>query len=413
MSSGWERIEPRLVATADLLTRIDELDGLHHYLQHFDLDHDSPYVEVDGERYLMMSSYSYLGLNKDERIVTAAQEAAERYGTGAHGVRLLAGSLPIHDELESEMAELAGKPEAIVFSSGYVTNVGTIEALCGPDDLVLVDKVDHASIIDGCRLSGATMVRFRHNDPGHLARRLADADAEAASRSGAGGRGVRLVVVDSVYSMDGDIAPLPALREVCDEHGALLMVDEAHALGNIGRTGRGIEEHFGHTAAADITVGTLSKAIPSVGGFAAGPELLIQHLRYNARPFVFSAALPAPQAAAALAAVRILRAEPERVAHTQRLATRLRTSLTEAGFDTGHSESAVIPVIVGSSERAYALASACRREGVIGIPVATPAVPNGHARLRIAVTAVHSEADVDVAAKSLVAAGRACGILPA
>lgn len=411
MASGWERIEPRLAATADLLTRIDELDGLHHYLQHFDLDHDSPYVEVDGERYLMMSSYSYLGLNKDERIVAAAQEAAERYGTGAHGVRLLAGSLPIHDELEREVAELVGKPEAIVFSSGYVTNVGTIEALCGPDDLVLVDKVDHASIIDGCRLSGAAMVRFRHNDPGHLARRLADAGT--GSRSDADGRGVRLVVVDSVYSMDGDIAPLPALREVCDEHGALLMVDEAHALGNIGRTGRGIEEHFGHTAAADITVGTLSKAIPSVGGYAAGPELLIQHLRYNARPFVFSAALPAPQAAAALAAVRILRAEPERVAHTQRLAARLRTSLTEAGFDTGHSESAVIPVIVGSSERAYALASACRREGVIGIPVATPAVPNGHARLRIAVTAVHSEADVDVAAKSLAAAGRACGILPA
>jgi 8-amino-7-oxononanoate synthase len=287
-----------------------------------------------------------------------------------------------------------------------MTNVGTIEALCGPGDLVLVDKVDHASIVDGCRLSGATMVRFRHNDPAHLARRLADADA------GAGGSGVRLVVVDSVYSMDGDIAPLPALREVCDEHGALLMVDEAHALGNIGRTGRGIEEHFDHTVAADITVGTLSKAIPSVGGYVAGPEPLIQHLRYNARPFVFSAALPAPQAAAALAALRILRAEPERVAHTQRLATRLRTTLAGAGFDTGHSESAVIPLIVGPSERAYALASACRREGVIGIPVATPAVPNGHARLRIAVTAVHSEADVDVAAKAFTAAARACGILP-
>jgi 8-amino-7-oxononanoate synthase len=403
MSSGWARIEPRLTATADLLAKIDGLDGLHHYLQHLNLDRDSPCVDVDGERYLMMSSYSYLGLNKDERIVAAAKEAAEVYGTGAHGVRLLAGSLPIHDELEAEMARLAGKPEAIVFSSGYVTNVGTIEALCGPDDLVLVDKVDHASIIDGCRLSGATMVRFRHNDPAHLARRLADAEA--------GGSGVRLVVVDSVYSMDGDIAPLPALREVCDEHGALLMVDEAHALGNIGRAGRGIEEHFEHTAAADITVGTLSKAIPSVGGYAAGPELLIQHLRYNARPFVFSAALPGPQAAAALAAVRILIAEPERVAHTQRLAARLRTALTEAGLDTGHSESAVVPLIVGPSERAYALASACRREGIIAIPVATPAVPNGHARLRLAVTAVHSEADIDLAATSLVAAARACGVL--
>lgn len=401
MTSGWQRIEPRLTATSELLARIDGQDGLHHYLQHFNLDHDSPYVEVDGERYLMMSSYSYLGLNKDERILAATREAAETYGTGAHGVRLLAGSLPIHDELESEMAQLAGKPEAIVFSSGYVTNVGTIEALCGPDDLVLVDKIDHASIIDGCRLSGATMVRFRHNDPKHLARRLADAE----------GSGVRLVVVDSVYSMDGDIAPLPALREVCDEHGALLMVDEAHALGNIGPTGRGIEEHFGHTVEADIKVGTLSKAIPSVGGYVAGPELVIQHLRYNSRPFVFSAALPPPQAAAALAAVRILVAEPERVAHTQRLAARLRAALTEAGLDTGNSESAVIPLIVGSNQRAYALASACRREGIIGIPVATPAVPNGQARLRIAVTAVHSEADIDVAAKSFIAAARACGIL--
>ncbi|WP_307847808.1 aminotransferase class I/II-fold pyridoxal phosphate-dependent enzyme, partial [Streptomyces durocortorensis] len=218
----------------------------------------------------------------------AAQAAAARYGTGNHGVRALAGSIPLHEELEAEVATVAEREAAIVFGSGYAANVGTIGALVGPGDTVFVDKYAHASIVDGCRLSGATVVRFRHNDTEHLARRM-----EAAAPGG-----VRLAIVDSVYSMDGDIAPLPRLREVCDAHEALLMTDEAHALGVIGRTGLGVEEHFDRQVRVDVKLGTLSKAIPSMGGWVAGSAELIGHLRYAARPFLFSAAL-APAAGGA------------------------------------------------------------------------------------------------------------------
>jgi glycine C-acetyltransferase len=289
----------------------------------------------------------------------------------------------------------------MVFGSGYAANAGTISAILGPRDTVFVDKADHASILDGCRISRATTVRFRHNDADDLDRRLRN---EA-------GDGVRLVVVDSVYSMDGDVAPLPALREVCDRHGALLMVDEAHAFGVIGRTGKGIEDHFDHTAFVDIKMGTLSKAIPSVGGWVAASEELIQHLRYHARPFLFSAALPPAQIGAAIAALQILEAEPERVTHIQAQAVRLRAALNDAGVSTGQSETAVVPLIAGADDRACELASACRREGVIALPVLPPAVARGTARLRLAITARHSEEDIDSAIRSFLAAGRTCGLV--
>ena len=226
------------------------------------------------------------------------------------------------------------------------------------------------------------------------------------------GDGVRLVVVDSVYSMDGDIAPLPELREVCDAHGALLMVDEAHALGVIGPEGRGIEDHFGWSALVDIKLGTLSKAIPSTGGWVAGPSLLVQHLQYVARPFVFSAALPPAQAGAALEALRIMQAEPERVDHTQRQSARLRAALQAAGLSTGRSQTAVIPLIAGSAEQTIELATACRRQGVMALPVLPPAVPNGSGRLRLAITARHTEADIDFAAQAFAAAARTTGLIP-
>jgi len=366
-------------------------------------ERDSAYVDLDGQRLLMMSGYSYLGLSGDERVVAAAKAAMDVYGTGAHGVRALAGSLPLHEELEAEVARVAEREAALVFSSGYAANVGTVGALCGPGDTVFIDKYDHASIVDGCQLSGATVTRFRHNDPDHLDRRLRASDPS----------GVRLVIVDSVYSMDGDIAPLPELREVCDAHDALLMVDEAHALGVIGATGKGIEEHFGGSVRVDVKLGTLSKAIPATGGWVAGSAELIEHLRYQARPFLFSAALAPAQAGAALEALRILQREPERVAHVQRESARLRTILTEAGMRTGQSETAVIPLIAGSDERAYDYATACRKAGVIGLPVVSPAVPNTLARLRIAVTARHSTADIDVAAEAFLTAARQCRLIEA
>nr|WP_202532525.1 8-amino-7-oxononanoate synthase [Streptomyces sp. SID3212] len=369
----------------------------------YTVERDSAYADLDGRRLLMMSGYSYLGLAGDERVVRAAQAAVELYGTGNHGVRALAGSIPLHEELEAEVAQFAGRDRALVFGSGYAANVGTVGALVGAGDTVLIDKYDHASIVDGCRLSGATVTRFRHNDVDHLDRRLAAASPD----------GIRLVIVDSVYSMDGDIAPLPELRRVCDAHDALLMVDEAHALGVIGATGKGIEEHFGYTAKVDVKLGTLSKAIPSMGGWVAGPEELIGHLKYAARPFLFSAALGPAQTGAALESLRILQQEPERVTHIQEESARFRRTLNDGGMRTGDSETAVVPVIAGSDEAAYDYATACRAAGVIGLPVVTPAVPNDLARLRIAITARHTKADLDFAAEAFLKAAAECGLIPA
>ncbi|MEO3870710.1 aminotransferase class I/II-fold pyridoxal phosphate-dependent enzyme [Nonomuraea sp. B12E4] len=400
-SGGWHRLEPKLAATRRRVRSLESEPDRRNSFMPYRPEQSSPYVTLDGERLLMMSGYSYLGLNGDERVAGAARAAVDTYGTGAHGVRALAGSLPLHEELEAEVAAFAGRESAMVFGSGYAANVGTIGGLVGPGDTVFIDKYDHASIVDGCQLSGATVTRFRHNDPGHLDRRLQAADPS----------GVRLVVVDSVYSMDGDIAPLPELREVCDRHEALLMVDEAHALGVVGATGRGVEEHFGGQVKVDVKLGTLSKAIPSMGGWVAGPAELIAHLRYAARPFLFSAALAPAQAGAALEALRILAREPERVAHIQRESARLRETLTAAGMNTGDSQTAIVPLIAGSDERAYDYATACRKAGVVGLPVVSPAVPNTLARLRIAITARHSGADLDVAVEAFLLAARQCRLI--
>ncbi|UZI27612.1 aminotransferase class I/II-fold pyridoxal phosphate-dependent enzyme [Streptomyces sp. VB1] len=400
-SAAWGRIAHKLEATQRRVSSLEWESERRNSFVPYTAERDTAYVDLDGRRLLMMSGYSYLGLSGDERVVAAARAAADRYGTGNHGVRALAGSIPLHEELEAEVAVVAERERAIVFGSGYAANVGTIGALVGPGDTVFVDKYAHASIVDGCRLSGATVVRFRHNDTDHLARRM-----EAAAPGG-----VRLVIVDSVYSMDGDIAPLPRLREVCDAHEALLMTDEAHALGVIGRTGLGVEEHFGRQARVDVKLGTLSKAIPSMGGWVAGSAELIGHLRYAARPFLFSAALAPASAGAALEALRVLRAEPERVARVQRYGARFRELVTAGGMRTGDSETAVVPLIAGSDESAYDLATTARRLGVIGLPVVTPAVPRDLARLRIAVTARHTDTDVELAAEAFLKAAGECGLL--
>ncbi|HVK25575.1 MAG TPA: 8-amino-7-oxononanoate synthase [Actinokineospora sp.] len=402
-SAAWERLEPKLSAIRQRLGQLESEPDRRNSFMPYTPERNSPYVDLFGERLLQMSGYSYLGLGGDERVVAAAKAAMDTYGTGAHGVRALAGSTPLHEELEAEVARFLGRETALVFGSGYAANVGSVAALVGPGDTVFIDKYVHASLVDGCQLSGATVTRFRHNDADHLNRRLAESHRD----------GVKLVIVDSVYSMDGDIAPLPELREVCDRHEALLMVDEAHALGVIGKTGRGIEEHFDFKVKADIKVGTLSKGIPSTGGWIVGSPELALFLKYNARPFLFSAALPPAQAGAALESLRILEQEPWRVTHIQDESARLRKIVTEAGMRTLSSETAVIPLIAGSDEAAYDYATACRKAGVVGLPVVSPAVPNTLARLRIAVTARHSSADIDVAADAFLTAARQCGLIEA
>ncbi|MBI4771383.1 MAG: aminotransferase class I/II-fold pyridoxal phosphate-dependent enzyme [Chloroflexi bacterium] len=358
-------------------------------------------VLVRGREMGMYASYGYLGLLGHPRIGEAAIRAVEKYGTGTHGVRMLAGTLDLHCELEATIAAFKGAEDAVTYSSGYVTNLTTVSALVGRHDYVFSDKLNHASIVDGCLLSGARFVRFRHNEIGHLEELLQKADPDAA----------RLVVVDAVFSMDGDIVDLPALARVCRAHNAWLMVDEAHSIGVLGATGRGIEEHFGLHDAVDIKMGTLSKTIPSVGGYVAGRKDLIKFMRNAARGFIFSAALPPAQAAAAREAFNVILDEPWRVEKLRRNARQFIDGLKARGFDTMNTETAIVPVLCGADDTAFAMVRRAQGEDIFVLPVVSPAVPEDTARLRATVTAAHNPEHIEHAMDVLERAGRAVGVI--
>jgi 8-amino-7-oxononanoate synthase len=376
--------------------------GLYFYLEPVkELRDGRVVVEGRGEM-IMLSSYSYLGLLGHPQIEAAAKEAIDRFSTGTHGVRLLAGTLTLHNELEQRIARFKGAEAAIVFSSGYVTNLSTISTLVRRGDLVICDKLNHASIVDGCLLSGATFLRFRHNDMEHLEQRLAQADPGAN----------KLVAVDAVFSMDGDIINLPEVSRLCRQYGALLMVDEAHSLGVLGQAGHGIEEHFGlPPEAVDVKMGTLSKTIPSVGGYIAGSAKLIELLKHQARGFIFSAALPPAQVGAALAAFDVIEKEPERVASLQHHMAYFRDRLQALGFDTLNTESAIVPVICREDEKAWTMAKLCQDEGLFVQGIPWPVVPKGMARLRCIVTAAHTREDIERCLEVIERAGRSTGVI--
>jgi glycine C-acetyltransferase len=358
-------------------------------------------VVVNGREMKMFASYSYLGLIGHPRIGQAAREAVDRFGTGTHGVRSLAGSLTLHCELEEKIAHFKGTDDAITFSSGYATNLTTVSALVGRHDTVFCDKLNHASIVDGCLLSGARFVRFRHNDMQDLDERLQETPPG----------GTRLVVADAVFSMDGDVIDLPELVEICRRHHAWLMIDEAHSLGVLGETGRGIEEHFRLPGVIDIKMGTLSKTIPSVGGYIAGPKDLVTYLRHQSRAYIFSAALPPAQAAAALEAFRVIEDEPWRVQAVQRNAARFIQSVRGHGLDTLHTETAIVPVLCGTDDLAFRMTSEAHKHDIFVLPVVSPAVPEGLARLRATVTAAHEIEEIEAASTAFAEAGRKVGIL--
>jgi 8-amino-7-oxononanoate synthase len=374
--------------------------GLYFYLQPLE-GLDGAWVTVNGRRMLNFASYSYLDLLGHPKVEVAAQEALARYGTGTHGVRMLAGSLPLHGELERTIARFKKTEAAIVFSSGYVTNLATVSTLVGRNDIVICDKYNHASIVDGCLLSHARFVRFRHNDMADLERRLQQADRDVG----------KLVVVDAVFSMDGDIINLPEVSGLCREYGVLLMVDEAHSLGVLGEAGQGIEEHFGLHNVVDVKMGTLSKTIPSVGGYVAGSQELITYLKHVARAFVFSAALPPAQTAAAQASLEVMEEEPERVGKLRRNVEMFLGGLRARGFDTLNSETPIVPIICGEDERAFQMTKLCQEEGIFVLPVVSPAVPAGLARLRANVTAAHSEEDIAHALDVFERAGKRQGLV--
>jgi len=359
-----------------------------------------PRAVVDGRDCLMMASNGYLGLAAHPEVLAGARAAVERWGAGTGGSRLTTGNFGLHRELEEELAAFKGEEDALLFGTGYMANLGVLSALAGPEDLVVSDSLNHASIVDGCRLSRARTAVYRHNDTAHLAEILA---GERAGRV--------FVVSDGVFSMDGDTAPLPEIVALTDRYGAGTIVDDAHATGVIGPGGAGTAARFGLTGRIDVQVGTLSKALGSQGAFVAGSRTLIDYLRNRARSFVFSTA-PAPAVVgAALAALRLLREHPRWVAELAEKASYLRRGLLNLGFNVPAGETPIIPVLVGDAGQAVRLARALWDRGVFAPAIRPPSVPPGESRLRVTLMLTHSQADLDLALEAFARAGRAVGVV--
>jgi glycine C-acetyltransferase len=340
-----------------------------------------PCVIADGHEMLMMSSYDYLGLIGDHRIDQAATDAIHRYGTSTSGARLLTGTLDIHRTMEADLAAFKGTEDALTFSSGYMANLGVIYGLFGPSDRILIDELCHRSLLDACRMAGVQVQRFRHNDPQSVRDELQKPNT--ANRT--------LILSDGVFSMDGDICCLPDLIALKKEFGCFLMIDEAHASGVLGAAGRGTDEHFGiPTDDIDIWTGSLAKSIPSSGGFAAVSQEVAIFLQHASSPYIFSAAMAAASVAAIITGLAILKEEPQRVARLKANGDFLRRGLKDLGYDTGLSETAIIPVILKDEATTALFARKLRNFGIIAAPVMFPAVAQGVARLRLCVTAAHT-----------------------
>ncbi|HLG01816.1 MAG TPA: 8-amino-7-oxononanoate synthase [Acidimicrobiia bacterium] len=343
-----------------------------------------PEVTLDGRRVILLASNNYLGLANHPRVVAAAKQAADEWGVGAGSARLITGSVELHDELERRLAGLKGTADAVLFSSGYLANLGTVSALVGPGDAVFSDELNHASIIDGCRLSRADIHVYPHCDADQLEKLIADWRRDhGAARV--------LVATDSVFSMDGDLAPLPDLADVCETYGAMLMVDEAHATGVIGPEGRGAVAHFRMEERVPIIMGTLSKSLGASGGFIAGSKALCDFLRNRARAFIFDTALPPPVVGAALAALDILTLEPGRPERVRERARRFHDELRLLGFDALRPDAAVVPVMVGDARAALDLAARLLELGVLAPAIRPPTVPEGTSRLRCTLMASHTD----------------------
>jgi 8-amino-7-oxononanoate synthase len=377
-----------------------ELEDLRqHHLARTLTDFESapePEVMLQGRKFLLLASNNYLGLASDPRVLNAATDAVRRFGASTTASRLVSGSTVLHRELEGELAALKGAEAAILFSSGYMANLGTIAALVGPGDVIFCDRLNHASIVDAAFLARARLVVYQHADPDHLAGLL---ERHTGRR--------RLIVTDSVFSMDGDLAPLPELHELAERWGCILMVDEAHATGVLGARGGGAVELFRLRGQVPVVMGTLSKALGSMGGFVAGSRRLIDYLRHRARTFMFDTALAPSAVGAALAALRVSRVETERREWLRRLVDALSKELAGLGYDVMPPDAAIIPIIVGDSERAVRLATALRERGVWAPAIRPPAVPRGTARVRVSLMATHTEDHLDRALGAFSSARRA------
>ena len=382
-------------------TTVKEVMATGYYPYFIALDgHEGTEVVYHGRRLLMFGSNNYLGLTTHPKVREAAIEAIKVYGTSCTGSRFLNGTLTMHEQLEAELADWVGKPASLVFSTGYQTNLGTITALVGRGDYTILDKDDHASIVDGAQMAYGDMKRYRHNDLGDLERVLKLLPENAG----------KLVVVDGLFSMEGDIAPLPEILPVVKKYGARLMVDDAHAIGVLGG-GRGTSAHFGVTDEVDLIMSTFSKSFASLGGFIAGDHDVIAYIKHHGRSMIFSASIPPSNAAAALAALEIMRDQPELVQRVNDNAAYMRRELNLLGYNTGQSCTPVVPIIIGEDQVCFFVWKTLFDAGVFVNPVISPAVPRGRALLRTSYMATHTVDQMNQALEVYAAVGKEVGII--
>jgi glycine C-acetyltransferase len=361
-----------------------------------------PISRVDGREVINLASNNYLGLANHPKLKEAAIEAVRKYGAGTGAVRTISGTMDMHMELERRIAAFKQVEACVVFQSGFTANAGTVSAVLGKEDHIISDELNHASIIDGCRLSRAKIHVFAHAN-------AASAEEKLAALDGVPGR--KLLITDGVFSMDGDIGPLPALAGVAEKYGAIMMVDDAHSSGVLGRNGRGTVDHFGLHGRVDIQVGTLSKAIGVLGGYVCGTRDLIDYLCHRARPFLFSTSHPPAVTAACLAAFDLLESEPERIAMLWTNTHYFKEQLTALGFQTGASETPITPIMVGEAAAAHAFSKALFEEGLFATGIGFPTVPQGKARIRTIVTATHTREQLDRAVEILAGVARRMNLL--
>jgi glycine C-acetyltransferase len=396
---------PQLGYLTDVLNEL-KAKGTHFRLRVLD-DQQAPVCHYDGKEVINLASNNYLGLANHPKLVEASLKATRELGVGSGAVRTIAGTMRIHMELEQKIARFKNVEACVVFQSGFAANAGTVSAILGKDDFILSDELNHASIIDGARLSRAKIKVFRHKDAAHCEELLREIENEP---------GHKVVITDGVFSMDGDIGPVDKLAALAEKYGAIMMVDDAHASGVLGRNGRGSVDHFGMHGRVDVQVGTLSKAIGALGGYVCGSKDLIDYLYHRARPFLFSTSHPPAVAASCIAAFEILEQEPERIERLWQNTRYFQGELKRAGFNIGGvntpaTETPITPVIIGEGRAAMEYSRALFEEGVMGTGIAFPTVPEGKARIRLILTSEHTEAQLDRALETLERVAKRMGLL--
>ncbi len=374
--------------------------GIYPYFREIESDQDTV-VKIKGKDVLMFGSNSYLGLTNHPKIKEAAKQAINKYGTGCAGSRFLNGTLDIHIKLEEKLADLVGKDGALCYSTGFQVNLGVVSVLTGRRDYILLDELDHASIIEGSRLSFSRILKYSHNDMHSLENKLKRCEPES----------MKLIVADGIFSMEGDIIKLPEMVALADRYGASIMIDDAHSIGVLGENGSGTSSYFGLTDKVDLIMGTFSKSLASLGGFIASDKYTINYLKHNSRSLIFSASITPASAASVLAAIEIMTNEPERIQHLWDISKYALKSFKEAGFDTGRSETPIIPLFIRDNYKALRLTQDLLADGIFVNPVVSPAVPREDSLIRYSLMATHTREQVNISIEKIIKASKTLGII--